>query len=62
MPSRPGTWACAGPPPTDSGLLPEKRLRDRSEIWRPWRAYAAMHLWIHGPGCLTEGTGESVNG
>jgi AraC family transcriptional regulator of adaptative response / DNA-3-methyladenine glycosylase II len=32
--------------------LPEKRLRELSEKWRPWRAYAAMHLWIHGPGGL----------
>ncbi len=34
--------------------LSEKRLRERSEMWRPWRAYAAMHLWINGPGCLSE--------
>jgi AraC family transcriptional regulator of adaptative response / DNA-3-methyladenine glycosylase II len=20
-------------------------IRDRAERWRPWRAYAAMHLW-----------------
>jgi AraC family transcriptional regulator of adaptative response / DNA-3-methyladenine glycosylase II len=26
----------------------------RSERWRPWRAYAAMHLWMRGP----EGSGE----
>jgi AraC family transcriptional regulator of adaptative response / DNA-3-methyladenine glycosylase II len=24
-------------------------LRRRAEAWRPWRAYAAMHLWIGGP-------------
>jgi AraC family transcriptional regulator of adaptative response / DNA-3-methyladenine glycosylase II len=24
-------------------------LRRRAERWRPWRAYAAMHLWIGGP-------------
>jgi AraC family transcriptional regulator of adaptative response / DNA-3-methyladenine glycosylase II len=23
----------------------EKELIERSESWRPWRAYAAMHLW-----------------
>jgi AraC family transcriptional regulator of adaptative response / DNA-3-methyladenine glycosylase II len=21
------------------------RVRARSEAWRPWRAYAVMHLW-----------------
>jgi AraC family transcriptional regulator of adaptative response / DNA-3-methyladenine glycosylase II len=21
------------------------RARERSEAWRPWRAYAVMHLW-----------------
>jgi AraC family transcriptional regulator of adaptative response / DNA-3-methyladenine glycosylase II len=20
-------------------------LLDRAEVWRPWRAYAAQHLW-----------------
>jgi AraC family transcriptional regulator of adaptative response / DNA-3-methyladenine glycosylase II len=25
--------------------LTPARLRDRAEAWRPWRAYAAMHLW-----------------
>ena len=24
-------------------------LRRRADAWRPWRAYAAMHLWIGGP-------------
>jgi AraC family transcriptional regulator of adaptative response / DNA-3-methyladenine glycosylase II len=23
----------------------EKDLIERSQAWRPWRAYAAMHLW-----------------
>jgi AraC family transcriptional regulator of adaptative response / DNA-3-methyladenine glycosylase II len=23
-------------------------LRERGERWRPWRAYAAMHLWLEG--------------
>ena len=22
-----------------------RRLLEQAEIWRPWRAYAAMHLW-----------------
>jgi AraC family transcriptional regulator of adaptative response / DNA-3-methyladenine glycosylase II len=26
-------------------LISEKALRARAEIWRPWRAYAAVHLW-----------------
>ena len=25
--------------------LPENVLRQRAEAWRPWRAYAAIHLW-----------------
>ena len=37
-------------PDADLGLmralgLSAKELRARSEAWRPWRAYAAMHLW-----------------
>ena len=24
-----------------------KLLLDRAESWRPWRAYAAQHLWAH---------------
>jgi AraC family transcriptional regulator of adaptative response / DNA-3-methyladenine glycosylase II len=29
----------------EGALVSEKELRARSEAWRPWRAYAAMHLW-----------------
>ncbi|MBW1890686.1 MAG: DNA-3-methyladenine glycosylase 2 family protein [Deltaproteobacteria bacterium] len=25
--------------------IPEKRLKEMSIPWKPWRAYAAMHLW-----------------
>jgi AraC family transcriptional regulator of adaptative response / DNA-3-methyladenine glycosylase II len=38
-------------PHTDLGLCRAmneanpKRLLERAEAWRPWRAYAAMHLW-----------------
>jgi AraC family transcriptional regulator of adaptative response / DNA-3-methyladenine glycosylase II len=38
-------------PASDLGLLKAsgesspRRLRDASETWRPWRAYAAMYLW-----------------
>ena len=28
-----------------AGPLPEPALRRIAEAWRPWRAYAAMHLW-----------------
>lgn len=28
-----------------AGNLSAARLRARAEAWRPWRAYAAMHLW-----------------
>ena len=27
------------------GGITERELRRRAEAWRPWRAYAAMHLW-----------------
>jgi AraC family transcriptional regulator of adaptative response / DNA-3-methyladenine glycosylase II len=39
-------------PATDLGLLHALRahglptdVRDRAERWRPWRAYAILHLW-----------------
>jgi 3-methyladenine DNA glycosylase/8-oxoguanine DNA glycosylase len=27
------------------GLRSSRELEQRSEAWRPWRAYAAMYLW-----------------
>ena len=30
---------------TNSELVTPKRLQSIAETWRPWRAYAAMHLW-----------------
>ena len=38
-------------PPRDVGLqralgLTDRQLMARAEGWRPWRAYAAMHLWM----------------
>lgn len=27
------------------GDIPAREVRARAEAWRPWRAYAAMHLW-----------------
>jgi AraC family transcriptional regulator of adaptative response / DNA-3-methyladenine glycosylase II len=30
------------------------RLLDRAESWRPWRAYAAQHLWAADPALLQE--------
>lgn len=29
----------------DGGTITAARLRRRAEPWRPWRAYAAVHLW-----------------
>ncbi len=37
----------------DAPLTPEA-LADRAEAWRPWRAYAAMHLWMSGSGQTDE--------
>ena len=28
-----------------AGIAKPKQLEERAEAWRPWRAYAAMHLW-----------------
>jgi AraC family transcriptional regulator of adaptative response / DNA-3-methyladenine glycosylase II len=34
---------------TDRGARPTaKGLLARAELWRPWRAYAAQHLWTAG--------------
>jgi 3-methyladenine DNA glycosylase/8-oxoguanine DNA glycosylase len=52
-------------PPRDVGLqralgLTDRQLLARAEAWRPWRAYAAMHLWMvalglaRGPTALIE--------
>jgi AraC family transcriptional regulator of adaptative response / DNA-3-methyladenine glycosylase II len=27
------------------GLKGEKQIIEHAESWRPWRSYAAMHLW-----------------
>lgn len=31
--------------PGDGSRLSARRLRDHAEAWRPWRAYAVVHLW-----------------
>jgi AraC family transcriptional regulator, regulatory protein of adaptative response / DNA-3-methyladenine glycosylase II len=53
-------------PATDIGLLrgaavldkaapfTSTRLLDRAESWRPWRAYAAQHLWAADPSLLQQ--------
>lgn len=36
---------------TGGGILAARELEARAEAWRPWRAYAAIHLWrAHAPG------------
>lgn len=43
-------------PPGDLGLLRALRVKDgpalerRAQRWRPWRGYAAIHLWIENAG------------
>jgi len=32
---------------TKGTILTESQLRQRAEVWRPWRAYVAMYLWQH---------------
>jgi AraC family transcriptional regulator, regulatory protein of adaptative response / DNA-3-methyladenine glycosylase II len=58
-------------PATDIGLLrgaaiathtetiTSKALLSRAESWRPWRAYAAQHLWAADPALLQE-RGQSI--
>ncbi|MBA3258900.1 MAG: hypothetical protein H0T68_05460 [Gemmatimonadales bacterium] len=29
-----------------AGVASARALRDEAEKWRPWRAYAALHLWL----------------
>jgi len=29
-----------------AGTSSRRALRARAEHWRPWRAYAAQHLWL----------------
>ncbi len=31
--------------PADGTRLTARALRERAEAWRPWRAYAVLHLW-----------------
>jgi AraC family transcriptional regulator of adaptative response / DNA-3-methyladenine glycosylase II len=35
------------------GVSTPRALRARAEKWRPWRAYAALHLWLRQGGRLT---------
>src|ERR1700730_17472896 len=37
-----------GPRATSPGARSQAQLRARAERWRPWRAYAALHLWAAG--------------
>lgn len=30
-----------------TGLNNGQQLKERAQAWRPWRAYAALHLWFH---------------
>jgi 3-methyladenine DNA glycosylase/8-oxoguanine DNA glycosylase len=30
-----------------AGASSPRVLRARAERWRPWRAYAALHLWLY---------------
>ncbi len=31
----------------NAGNLTSAQLRRAAEVWSPWRAYAAMHLWLN---------------
>ena len=48
-PSRPPTSACCAPWPMRDGPASDAGRAARArERWRPWRAYAAQHLWAAG--------------
>ena len=34
-----------------AGMSSERELRTEAEKWRPWRSYAACHLWLHDEQC-----------
>lgn len=38
------------------------RLIQRAERWRPWRAYAAMHLWLDARGDASNGASSGSHG
>jgi AraC family transcriptional regulator of adaptative response / DNA-3-methyladenine glycosylase II len=41
----------------DQGVRPDaRRLLERAEAWRPWRAYAAQHLWAAAPTATEKAT------
>jgi AraC family transcriptional regulator, regulatory protein of adaptative response / DNA-3-methyladenine glycosylase II len=44
-----GAASMDGARPTAAGLL------DRAEVWRPWRAYAAQHLWAADAAAISTG-------
>jgi AraC family transcriptional regulator of adaptative response / DNA-3-methyladenine glycosylase II len=58
-------------PPSDVGLLramqtsgvrpTAAQLAQRAEVWRPWRSYAAMRLWIQGDVSDRVSTRATVN-
>ena len=39
--------------PTDGSRMTAKLLTARAQAWRPWRAYAVMHLWKDSMGSAT---------
>ena len=39
--------------PTDGSRMTAKALTARAEAWRPWRAYAVMHVWKESMGVPT---------
>ncbi len=43
-----GSTGSAASPGSGAGDLPSAaEVERRAELWRPWRAYAALHLWTH---------------
>jgi AraC family transcriptional regulator of adaptative response / DNA-3-methyladenine glycosylase II len=44
---------------THAETITSKALLSRAESWRPWRAYAAQHLWAADPALLLE-KGQSI--
>ena len=48
-PFQPAISVCCAPWPQNSGRLTTAELQARAAGWRPWRSYAALHLWASDP-------------
>ena len=45
---------------TEAGRPTPAQLLARAAAWRPWRAYAALHLWASGPAAAQQRQGDAA--